>query len=82
MTVIDEARTNFKAGQQEVSLDSDLSNADTTIAQIEQRVASADFSVDGFSFNMNCTHASSVLTTVKGTKKKPKIVQEKLAELQ
>ena len=66
VTVIDEARTNFKARQQEVSLDIDLSNADTTIAKIEQRVASDGFSVDGFSadFCVNCTHASSVLTNV------------------
>ena len=68
MTVIDEARTNVKARQQEVSLDNDLSNADTTIANIEQRVASADFSVDGISadVSVNCTHASSVLTKVEG----------------
>ena len=67
-----------------MSLDIDLSNADTTIAKHELRVASDGFSVDGFSadFGVNCTHASSVLTNVKGTKKKPKIVQETLAELQ
>ena len=82
VAVIEDARTSFKAREEESSMDKHIRTVETNLENIDQHIASMENKgCDIEAVAKNFIDASGALDKLKAAKRKPKLVQDKLAEL-